>query len=406
MPDIHVVLTQDLNSPSGQGRYLPFAKELSKLGYELVICTTHSDYKTIQDKIQKFDSIVVRYVHQSHVRKRGDKKYYFSTPKLIAIALISTIKLILMVLRFRSKVIIVGKPHPMNSIAGIIGRMIHHSILIVDIDDDEENSGNFRGYWQKQVIRVFQRNVPRFADIVTTNTQYMKEKLIRSGIDPHKIFYLPNGIDICRLVTYKNNDLESSELKARLGINGKIVITYIGSISFISHPIPLLLQAFKVVSKLIPNSVLLIIGGGEDIHKLMWEVRNLSLEQKVLYIGKVAYDEIVNYYSISDVAVDPVYDNDAARGRCPLKLFEAWFFEVPFVTGDVGDRRMLSGEPPSALLCKPGDPAALAQAIIEVVNNPKLANALKLRGKERVKNYYWNELVSNFVSFLNSLDIF
>jgi glycosyltransferase involved in cell wall biosynthesis len=404
MIDFHVILTQDLSSPSGLGRYLPLSKELSSIGYKVRIIATHSNYNSTVAKHQRINNLSIYYISQSHVYKDGNFKYYFPVLKLIRLSVIATIKFTKEALFQRAKVIIVGKPHPMNSIAGIIAKIIWKSTLIIDIDDDEENSNKISSNWQKWILGLFQKNVPKFADIVTTNTKFMEDKLIKYGVKPNQIYYLPNGIDITRFkddVSYE--DLLS--FKELLGVNGKKIILYIGSISYRSHPIPLLLHAYKEVIKSVPDSVLIIVGGGEDVERMLEEIKNLNLDKNVIYVGKVETNMVIKYYLIADVTIDPVYDNDVARGRCPLKIFEAWFFGVPCITGDVGDRRMLAGDSPALLLCKPGDPIDLAKAIIEVISNPTKAWSLTSRGKSRLRYYTWGNLVSDFVEYLKSLDI-
>ena len=51
----------------------------------------------------------------------------------------------------------------------------------------------------------------------------------------------------------------------------------------------------------------------------------------------------------------------------------------------------------SGLLAKPGDAASLAVVISKVLQNPSLANSLKYEGRERVKSFYWDKLVRDFV---------
>ena len=383
---------------------MPLSKELSSIGYEVRVIATHGNYNSIAEKHQKINNLHIDYVSQSHVYKEGNLKYYFPTLKLIQLSIIATIKLTKEALRHRAKIIIIGKPHPMNSLAGIIAKTIWKSSLIVDIDDDEVDSNRVSSSWQKWILNLFQRNVPKFADIVTTNTKFMEDKLTKYGVRSDKIYYLPNGIDITRFKDEVSHE-DLLRFKEILGVKDKKIILFIGSISFCSHPIPLLLHAYKEVIKSVPDSVLIIVGGGEDVEKMLEEIKNLNLDKNVLYVGKVEPSTVMKYYSIADVTVDPVYDNEAARGRCPLKIFEAWFFEVPCVTGDVGDRRMLSGESTALLLCKPGDPIDLANVIIEVISNPSKAQSLTSRGKSRLRYYTWGNLVSDFVDYLKSRNI-
>jgi glycosyltransferase involved in cell wall biosynthesis len=110
------------------------------------------------------------------------------------------------------------------------------------------------------------------------------------------------------------------------------------------------------------------------------------------WIGKVSPELVPLYYQLADVTVDPIRDDDAARGRSPLKLFESWASGVPFVSADVGDRRRLLGDPPAGLLANSTDPDSLASEILTVLTHADLANSLSLRGKQRIEDYYWDRL--------------
>ncbi len=184
------------------------------------------------------------------------------------------------------------------------------------------------------------------------------------------------------------------ELLLKYDLLEKKIVSFIGSISFVNHPVDLLLDAFEQVKRNIPDVRLLIVGGGEDYDTLSNQVRARCLKGTVIFVGFVPPEDIINYYRISSVTTDPVLDNDAARGRLPLKMFESWASEVPFITGDVGDRRYISGEPPAALIVKPGDLTSLAEGIKLILSDLSLAKRLKELGLQRVQNYYWETIVN------------
>ncbi len=76
-----------------------------------------------------------------------------------------------------------------------------------------------------------------------------------------------------------------------------------------------------------------------------------------------------------------------------MKLFESWAAGVPFVSGDVGDRGLLLGTPPAGVLAWPGSVAALAEGILQVLNDAAYAEELRQRGRRRVVEFYWDTLV-------------
>ena len=393
---IAFLLTQDVASPSGLGRYLPWAKELAHLGHEVNIIALHPDFSNLSERKFFLSGVSVEYVGQMHVKKQGSKKTYFSPTALIRVALTATYKLFRAMLAKPVDVILVGKPHPMNSLAALLLKVIKRKVrLIVDCDDDETGSNRFTNQLQKQIVAWFEKWVPKKAQFVTSNTYFTLNRLEMLGIPRNKLVYVPNGIDEERFSHIDPVNVE--ELRNRVGLQGKKVISYIGSMSLPSHPVDILIKAFKYIENEMPDTVLLLVGGGEDLDNLKILAKELAIENHTLFIGRVSPDEVPNYYALSHVSVDPVYDNNSARGRCPLKMFESWACGVPFVTSGVGDRARLAGDSPAALLVEAGNSEALARALVTILRDDQLASALQKSGKENVVSYSWETLAKNFM---------
>jgi glycosyltransferase involved in cell wall biosynthesis len=141
--------------------------------------------------------------------------------------------------------------------------------------------------------------------------------------------------------------------------------------------------------------VLLIVGGGEEYERLVGRTQEMGLSDSTVFTGRIPADKVPLYYRLADVLVDPVLDNEVGRSRLPLKMFESWVSEVPFVTADVGDRRIVMGEPPAGLLALPGDVHSLADQICQVLQNEELANQLRRQGRERISQYAWDRLAQD-----------
>lgn len=384
------LLTQDLESPSGQGRYLPLAQGLVRLGHTVHIAALHADFSSLTMTSAEEGGVQVEYVAPMHVRKHGSHKTYYPAHQLLWLAARATWRLSQAALHTPADVIHIGKPHPMNSIAGLVAGMVRRSIVFLDCDDYEAASAHFSGAWQRWGVALFEDNAPRRVHHVTTNTLFQRERLLRLGVPAGQITYLPNGVDARRFNCAEPD--KGHALRQRLGLSGKQVVAFIGSLSAVSHPVDLLLSAFRRVHEARPASVLLLVGGGEDYDRLQERARAMGLGECVVFTGRVPRAEIPDYYQVADVSVDPVYDDDAARGRSPLKLFESWAAGAPFVTADVGDRRQLLGAPPAGILVKPGDAEALAAGILEVLSAPELALELRKRGQQRALDYDWSHL--------------
>lgn len=390
MARIIFLLTQSLDSPSGIGRYYPLAKQLVQLDHQVKIFALHPDFDQLLAEDFEVDGVAVHYVSRMHVRKTGDLKSYYSGGKLILIALSAAWNLSKAAIQNKSDVVIIGKPHPMNSIAGLISRFFHGCLLYLDCDDYEAGSGRFTSRWQKLIITWFEKWIPKRVNTVLTNTFFMRDKLIEWGVNPDKIHYLSNGVDASRFPTPPQDEVET--LRGDLNLVGKKIAGYIGSMSIPSHPVNLLIDAIGAEQNSRSEFSFLFVGGGEDLPSLKAQANELGISNSIQFTGRIPPEQIPLYYSLLDVSVDPVYDDDAARGRSPLKLFESWFCGVPFVTCDVGDRRSLLGDPPAGALAKAGDSNSIASQILEILNNDQIADRYRKLGYERVKFYTWENL--------------
>lgn len=386
------LVPQDLQSPSGLGRYFPLASELASRGNIVEIAALHSDFDALETRTQDIRGVRVHYVAAMHVRKRGSTKQYYSIPRLLLVTLTATIRLSVAALRSSADVVYICKPLPMNSIAGLLFKILRPKLRVyLDCDDFEAVSNRFGGAWQRKLIAFFENRMPFLSDRVSSNTYFSINRIRLLGVPKENLVYLPNGVDRTRFSDISPARVDA--LRAELSLQGHPVIIYIGSLSLPSHPVNLLLDAFARLHVRIPQARLLIVGGGEDLDTLKQQARRLAIDPFVCFTGRVAPDRIPDYFRLGDVSVDPVYDTPAAAGRAPLKMFESWASGVPFVTMDVGDRRMIAGDPPAALITEPGSDNQLALAMEEILVQPGLSEELTRRGYQRVEDFYWDRIV-------------
>jgi glycosyltransferase involved in cell wall biosynthesis len=281
----------------------------------------------------------------------------------------------------------------MNSLGGLTGKYLAGKRVFVDCDDYEAAIGHFESTWQQKVVRFFEEWTPHQVDGVTTHTDFNRQRLLSSGVPADKIFYVSNGVDRERFGL--PDPAAIGDLRDRLGLQDRQVIIYVGSLSSPSHPVDLLFQAFARVHLAIPGAVLLLVGGGDEFPRLQSLAAEMGLAEAITFAGRVSPAEVVNYYHLAQVSVDPVHDDGAALGRSPLKLFESWACSVPFVTANVGERPRLMGDPPAGLLCAPGDVDSLAQNLEQILADAALQERLRHLGQERIQNYYWDVLVKD-----------
>lgn len=384
------LLTQDLDSPAGHGRYFPIARELTKLGHHVEIAGLHPQFSSLETKHYDLDGVKIHHVAPMHVMKSRFLKTYYPGWKLAILSFRASIALTRIAFRLNPDVIHIGKPHPMNSIAGLLTRLLKGGTLILDIDDYEEAIGRFGSSFQLRVVSLFERKMPTRVKLVTTNTKFNQHRLRNSGVPLDRIFYLPNGVDKDRFENIPKEDVR--QIVHSLELHGRRVIAYIGSLSRPSHAVDLLLPMLRQILQSEPAALLLAVGAGEALPYLEATAREMRIDDHVRFTGWVSPDSVPQYYAIAEVCIDPVMNDDAARGRFPLKLVESWASGTPFVTGDVGDREELMGVPSAGVLVEPGNALSLAQGVLQILTDPSFAARIRTAGLQRAGEYNWTRI--------------
>lgn len=389
------LLTCSLDGPSGGGRYLPLAQELAALGHKITILAMHYDLSKCRTPIYKLptvgEQIEVRIIGQMHVRVRGGQKTYFPLWEMIMIVIKGFLGLLSVGFFIPADAIHIGKAQPANGIAGWLISRLRRIPLFLDCDDYEARSNRFSNPWQHKLVAIVENWLPRQTNGVTVNTSFLAKRCKKLGAPVDNIILVPNGIKHVSLSGEKSVSGYNA-IKKELSIFEGPVIAYFGSLSLVSHPVGLLLESFEKIYQVNPQSCLLIVGGGPDENYLRKVATRESYGKNVIFTGQVQAAMVPEYYQLVDVTVDPVYLNDVAKARCPLKLMESLMFGRPIVTGDVGDRKDLLGPDFKAWIVEPGDANALATGILEVIKKKQQGEWPDSMIQQRAMKFDWKIL--------------
>ena len=389
-----------LDSPSALGRWFPWACQIASLGHQVHIVALHHQFDAAWASHFRRDDVWIHYVGQMHTRKTGSATHYFSTAKLIQVVITGAIGLAWQASKLRADIYHICKPHPQNSFAGILAaRFLNQRCLFLDCDDFEAGINRFSSNWQQQVIARLEEGLPHWVDGVTVHTRFLQARVRKLGISSVRILRVPSGIDRQR---FENVSPDSVKCwRARLELDHQCVVAFIGTMALVSHPVDLLLEAFAKLSAKIQEVILLLVGGGPDLEKLQKVARHLEIADRCRFVGRVAPDEIPALLRLADVSVDPVYDDEVAQARWPVKIMENLVMGVPTVTGDVGDRKEMLGDGRAGLLVSPGDPRALADALERVLKDRGLRQRLADGCQAQVTKYDLEDIVPRLLKFYN-----
>ncbi len=147
---------------------------------------------------------------------------------------------------------------------------------------------------QLEKIRGKLRSISENAEAVFAVSEPLCGKLLQDcGI---RAIPLPNGSDISRLRSVHPAAVRA--LRARLGIEGKFVIGYIGNHGTFTG-VDLVVNAFLAAKSHMPDAVLLIVGPAEPWRSLLTAHR----QSNVIATGAVPPEQIATYFNAIDLGV-------------------------------------------------------------------------------------------------------
>ena len=111
--------------------------------------------------------------------------------------------------------------------------------------------------------------------------------------------FIPNGIDVER---FRFDGAVREAVRQELGLDGKLVIGHVGRLCYQKNQSFLLDMLAETVKKR-PDTVLLLVGEGEDRPMLEERTRELGIRDKVLFYG--AAEHVERLYWAMDVFVFP-----------------------------------------------------------------------------------------------------
>lgn len=388
---IGFLLPTGIERPAG-ARYFALARALTRSGYSVVILALHPNFAACTNRSFVQDGVQVRYVGQMHVLKDGGRVRRFSPLQLLLVLIRSTLALTVAALILRVDAYHLGKPQPINGVAGIIASRLRRRPLFVDCDDYEALSNRLGKAWQQRVFAWWEDRLPALAVGVTANTTFLAQRAQAHGA--RRVVLVPNGVDPQQFVPLP--PAQRLALRRALRIPDQIaVVGYIGTLSLNNHPVDLLLRSFGELRRS-TDAVLLIVGGGEDLDLLRAQAQQLGIADDVRFVGHVPRSAVATWTSLCAVTVDPVHDDPVARARCPLKLVESLALGIPTVTGDVGDRRALLADGAAGVLVQPGSARALADGVRSVLADPALRQRLAQGATTHAAAYRWHVLAQQW----------
>lgn len=223
---------------------------------------------------------------------------------------------------------------------------------------------------------------------VLTITNALKEELVIRGVDEAKIVVLPNGVDTDRFVPRERDE----ELKESLGLAGKTIIGYVGSV-LDYEGLGLLIKAATILRQKGKVFAVMIVGDGAELDRFKAEVTDANLDNCFVFTGRVPHGDVERYYSIVDITPFPRLPLPVCEMVSPLKPFEAMAMQKAVVASNVKALAEIVRDGENGLLHEKGSAESLAEKISLYLDDPDLRERMARNGREWVvAERQWKDL--------------
>lgn len=146
-------------------------------------------------------------------------------------------------------------------------------------------------------------------------------------------------------------------------------------------------RAFAIVRAAFPAARLVLAGGGPQRAALARLARTLGVLDSVRFAGPVDNAAMPALYQASDIVLNP-----SLADNMPNSVLEALACGVPVVSTNVGGIPALLQDGVTALLVPPGDPAAMAHAILALLRDPPRARQQVQAGRAHAATFGWPDV--------------
>ncbi len=226
--------------------------------------------------------------------------------------------------------------------------------------------------------------------IITDDGSNGYEYALKRGVSPGKIAFLRNGID--KPETLERDDRLYKELAPN---NEKLLLSVSRLVS--SKNVDKIIDAFYEVSKILPDTRLVVVGDGLKRKALETKASQLGISHRISFVGAIYHKDIFRYQSVADIFISM---NSISSLSNPV--FEAMSCGKCVIALDRGDTRKLIQDGENGIVIESYE--ELKDAIIKLLSDPGLITRLGLEARKTIATWpSWEERVQIEMEMINSL---
>ncbi len=302
-------------------------------------------------------------------------------------------------LSIKTDLIIATSPQFFTAISGRVLSFFKRTPWVMEVRDLWPDSIAAVGSMDKtsksfKLLKIIESHLYFNASKIIVVTNSFKNYLITEHqITPEKIGVFKNGIIINNLKKPKLNDVIA--LKESLGLENKIVISYIGTHG-LAHGLKFILESISKISN--PDLHFLFIGDGAEKQNLI-DYSNKFHSKNFTFLESVTKINIPLYIDSSDYSLVNLKKSDEFKNVIPSKIFENIAMYKPILLGVEGESKKLINDYGVGVCFEPENEKSFLNALDDIQKLDKVS--FKLNCDKMLVDFDRNIISENLIRFIN-----
>lgn len=244
--------------------------------------------------------------------------------------------------------------------------------------------------WYVWLLKTVEKVSMAFADHVIVSNHLWHERLVARSVSRVKSSVFLNNVDLAHF--YR---------RPRVRKDGKFVILFPGSFQW-HQGLDVAVEAFGKITSQVPEAELHLYGSGGMQDDLAHLADQLGLSEKVRFCGGVSLDKIPGIIANADLGIVPKRANSFGNEAYSTKILEFMSQGIPVVVARTKIDTFYFDES-TVKFFESGNAEAMAEAMLQVIKDVTVREALIAKGFEYVARNCWDVKRKDYLDLVDSL---
>ena len=243
------------------------------------------------------------------------------------------------------------------------------------------------------ILKKIEHHLYLSASKIVVVTDSFKKYIIKDHqIIPEKVGVFKNGVLTSNFKKPKSNAVVA--LRESLGLENKIVITYLGTHG-LAHGLKFILESISKISN--PDLHFLFIGDGAEKENLIKYSKTFHLKN-FTFLESVTKSEIPLYIEMSDYSLVNLKKSDEFKNVIPSKIFENIAMYKPILLGVEGESEKLIDDYEVGVCFEPENKESFFNAIKDIQKLDR--DSFKVNCNKMLADFDRNNIAENLIKFI------